>query len=301
MPSLAELRKKIKGISSTRQITKAMKMVAGARFSRAARQMNDARYFEAETGKLLSDFLLIAGRPRGRFASLCSAPASANSGADARPGKAGIIVVAADKGLCGDFNNSILREADGYCKKNGDRVVVLVAVGRKAAEHYKNSSISRKIIHQQFFNRFDFSTADAIGQEVVKLSFEENLSEYTVVHSHFKSMIKQQLTVTRLLPFDATVTAAAPRDSQVRCTMTEPSEEEAMLRALLPMYIKAKLYGILRDSFTAELAARMRAMDNATRNAGSLIDSITLEMNKVRQSVITREIAEIIATNEVVK
>ena len=299
MPSLAELRKKIKGISSTRQITKAMKMVAGARFSRAARQMNEARYYEAEIGKLLSDFLLIAGRPRGRFASFYSS--SVSFGADVRRGKTGIIVVAADKGLCGDFNNGILREADGYCKKNGDRVAVLVAVGRKAAEHYKNASVPHKIVHQQFFNRFDFSTADAIGQEVVKLYFEENLSEYTVVHSHFKSMIKQQLTVTKLLPFDAAITAAAPRDSLVRCTMIEPSEEEAMLQALLPMYIKAKLYGILRESFTAELAARMRAMDNATRNAGSLIDSITLEMNKVRQSVITREIAEIIATNEVVK
>ncbi len=299
MPSLAELRKKIKGISSTRQITKAMKMVAGARFSRAARQMNDARFYEAELGKLLFDFLSLAGKPRGRLALLYHTPGA--SDAAAQEGKKGIVVVAADKGLCGDFNNSILREADNYCKKNGERVAVLFAIGHKAAEHYKSSAIARKINYQQFFNRFDFSTAETIGQEALRLYFDEGLSGYVVVHSHFKSIIRQQLTVTRLLPVEAADASAFPRDSMFRCTMIEPAEEEAVLQALLPMYIKAKLYGILRDSFTAELAARMRAMDNATRNAGSLIDSITLEMNKVRQSVITRELSEIIATNEVVK
>jgi len=288
MPSLAELRKKIKGVSSTRQITKAMKMVAGARFARAARQMNDARYYEAELQKLLFDFLLISGKPRGRLASLCSVPGSS--------GKAGIVVVAADKGLCGDFNNGILREADKYCKENGDRIAVLFAIGRKAVDHYKNAKIAHKIDHQQFFNRFDFGTADTIGQEALKLYCDESLCEYVIVHSHFKSMIKQHLTMTRLLPVEP-----SPRDNLFRSTIIEPAEEEAVLQALLPMYVKAKMYGILRDSFTAELAARMRAMDNATRNAGSLIDSITLEMNKVRQAVITRELSEIIATNEVVK
>jgi F-type H+-transporting ATPase subunit gamma len=268
-----------------------MKMVAGARFSRAARQMNDARYYDEELQKLLSGFLLIAGRPRGRFASLCRVP-----GAAAPHGKAGIVVVAADKGLCGDFNNGILREADNYCRKNSDRVTVLFAIGRKAVEHYKNANITHKINHQQFFKRFDFGTADTIGQEILRLFFEEGLSEYTVVHSHFKSIIRQQLTTTGLLPVEP-----SPREGLFPGTMIEPAEEEAVLQALLPMYVKAKMYGILRDSFTAELAARMRAMDNATRNAGSLIDSITLEMNKVRQAVITKELSEIIATNEVVK
>lgn len=295
MPSLAELRKKIKGIASTRQITKAMKMVAGARFARAARQMSDALYYQAETEKLLNEFLSLIGPPRGKFAPLCTAP-----GAPAVPSpqsKVGLMVIAADKGLCGDFNNGILREADQYIKNNGGRVAVLFAIGRKAVEHYKSSAIARRVDYQQFYNRFDFGTADTIGKEAMGIYLEEGLGGYTVVHSHFKSRIKHQLTVTRLLP----VEPSAPRDAQYRCTMIEPAEEDEVLQALLPMYLKAKLYGIMRDSFAAELAARMNAMDNATRNAGSLIDSITLEMNKVRQAVITRELAEIIATNEVVK
>jgi len=299
MPSLAELRKKIKGISSTRQITKAMKMVAGARFSRAARQMNDALHYQAEIEKLLFDFLSIAGPLHGRFASLCrsmrsSMPADASSSREI-----GLIVVAADKGLCGDFNNSIIREADGFLKKNSGRVAALIAIGKKAVEHYRNTQVSRKIEHAQFFNRFDYTIADTIGNEALKICFEKNISEYTVIHSHFKSMIRQQLIVTKFLP----VETAQPfsRDSLVRSTTIEPAEEEAVLQALLPMYVKAKMYGILRDSFTAELAARMRAMDNATRNAGSLIDTITLEMNKTRQALITRELSEIIATNEVVR
>lgn len=296
MPSLAELRKKIKGISSTRQITKAMKMVAGARFSRAGRQMADARPYEAEAGKLLFDFLAIAGRPRGRFAALCSAPG--DTGAVDPKRRAGVMVVAADKGLCGDFNNSILREADRYCRKNVHPVAVLIAVGRKAVEHYKTSAVARKIERQKFFNRFDYSIADRLGDEAMKLFLEENLCEMAVAHSRFGSMMRQQVSVTRLLPVEV---PPGRGDSQVRSTMVEPAEEETVLGALLPMYVKAVLYGILRSSFAAELAARMRAMDNATRNAGSLIDSVTLEMNKVRQAVITRELSEIIATNEVVK
>jgi F-type H+-transporting ATPase subunit gamma len=295
MPSLAELRKKIKGISSTRQITKAMKMVAGARFARAARAMNDARYYEAELAKVLYEVLALAPAPRGKFASLYRAPGAA-APENARS-KVGLVVVAADKGLCGDFNNGILREADRYLKENGDRVGVLFAVGRKAVEHYKNSKVAHKVDHQQFFNRFDFSKAEAVGDELLKLFLDEKLAGLRVVHSHFTSRIKQQLTVTDLLP----VKPVAPQGSLYRSTMLEPELEEDLLASLLPLYVKAKLYGIMRDSYAAELAARMSAMDNATRNAGTLIDTITLEMNKVRQAVITRELAEIIATNEVVK
>jgi F-type H+-transporting ATPase subunit gamma len=139
--------------------------------------------------------------------------------------------------------------------------------------------------------------ADTIGQEAINLYLDNGLDELVVVHSHFKSMIKQELTVERLLP----IVPVTPADTMYRCTITEPVEEQEILQTLLPMYLKARIYGILRDSYTAELASRMRAMDNATRNAGTLIETITLEMNKVRQALITREIAEIIATNEVVK
>jgi F-type H+-transporting ATPase subunit gamma len=296
MPSLAELRKKIRGISSTRQITKAMKMVAGARFSRAGRQMADARPYEAEAGKLLFDHVAAAGRPRGRIAALCRAPGEAGAAAPKR--RAGIMVVTGDKGLCGDFNNGILREADLYCRKSCPPVAALIAVGRKAVEHYRTRAPGRKIEHQKFFNRFDYSIADRLGGEAIDLFLEENLSELVVVHSRFGSMMKQQMSVTTLLPVEV---PAGRGDCQARRTMVEPAEEEAMLGVLLPMYVKSKIYGILRSSFAAELAARMRAMDNATRNAGSLIDSVTLEMNKVRQAVITRELSEIIATNEVVR
>ena len=295
MPSLAELRKKIKGVTSTRQITRAMKMVAGARFARAGRQMNDARYYQEEVEKLLSGFIALTGTPKGKFASLCTVPG--DMAARSPKSKTGLMVVAADKGLCGDFNNGILREADQYLRENGGRVAVLFAIGRKAGDHYKNPAVARKVVYQQFFNRFDFGIADAIGKEALRIYFEEELSGITVVHSHLKSRIKQQLSITRLLP----VEPSAPKDALFRCTMIEPAEEEEVLQALVPMYIKAKLYGILRDSFAAELAARLSAMDNATRNAGTLIDTITLEMNKVRQAMITRELAEIIATNEVVK
>jgi F-type H+-transporting ATPase subunit gamma len=294
MPSLSEFRKKIKGVSSTRQITKAMKMVAAARFSRTARSMNDALYYKAELEKVTDIFLSLLGQGRkGGLFSLFRAPGSP----EIVPSKVGIVVVAADKGLCGDFNNTILRASDGYIAAHAGAVRALIAVGRKSVEHYRKSKVPVKIDHAQFYTRFDFGTADSIGQEAINLFLDEGLDELVVVRSHFKSMIKQQLTIERLLPIVPTV----PEDSLYRSTITEPEEDNEILQTLLPMYMKARIYGILRDSYTAELAARMRAMDNATRNAGTLIDTITLEMNKVRQALITREIAEIIATNEVVK
>ena len=294
MASIAELRKKIKGVGSTRQITNAMKMVAGARFARAARQRTDALYYADELEKSLFVLLSIQGPRTGGIFSLFRAPGSVEQPPAERTG---LMVIAADKGLAGDFNNSILRSADDYVAKHGARVRVLVAVGRKSVEHYKKAKVPNKIDHAHFFNRFDFSIADTIGQEVLKLYLEEQLDELVVVRSNFKSMIKQQVVVSRLLPVEPGI----PDDPLYRCTITEPPEEDEVLETLLPMFLNARLYGFLRDSYTAELSARMRAMDNATRNAGTLIDTITLEMNKVRQAMITREIAEIIATNEVVK
>jgi F-type H+-transporting ATPase subunit gamma len=176
-------------------------------------------------------------------------------------------------------------------------VKVLLAVGKKAVEHYKNSGKAQKHTYAQFFNKFDFGMADKIGQDVLKAYQEEQLTSLIVVFSHFKSMIKQLVTSTRLLPIEP----VQPEGMLHRCMIYEPLEEEEVLATLIPMYLKGRLYSMMRDSYAAELAARMRAMDNATRNAGNLIDTITLEMNKVRQAVITREIAEIIATNEVVK
>ena len=294
MPSLAELRKKIRGISSTRQITKAMKMVAGARFSRAARSNGDALYYQAELEKVLYAFLSLAGPPRAKLQRLYCLPGAAPAD-DA--GNMGLVVIAADKGLCGDFNNAVFREADGLIKKNGSRVTALFAVGRKSVDHYHAATCKVRNNYQQFFNKFDFGMADKVGQDVLAAYQNEQLSSLVVVYSHFKSMIKQQVTAVRLLPIEP----VPPAGTQHRGMLFEPIEEEEMLGTLVPMYLKARLYGMMRDSYAAELAARMRSMDNATRNAGDLIDSITLEMNKVRQAVITRELAEIIATNEVVK
>lgn len=202
-----------------------------------------------------------------------------------------------DKGLAGDFNNGIIRAADDHLKKNGAKITALVSIGRKAVEHYRHAKVPLKIDHAQFFNRFDFGIADTIGQEAMELFLSEKLDELTIVHSRFKSMMKQEVALETLLP----ITPEATKDALCRSTVLEPADEREVLQIMIPMYLKARFYAILRDSYAAELAARMSAMDNATRNADTLIYTVTLEMNKGRQALITREIAEIIATNEVVK
>jgi F-type H+-transporting ATPase subunit gamma len=166
-------------------------------------------------------------------------------------------------------------------------------------DHFKKSAVARRITRPQFFSKFDFSVAESLGQEALAVFTEEKITELVVIHGTFKSMVKQEVAQTRLLP----VTPAGPVAAAGLCSnaLLEPADETEMLKTLLPLHVKAKFYGMLRDTFTAFLASQMRAMDNATRNAGDLISSITLEMNKVRQAVITREIAEIISTSEVVK
>jgi F-type H+-transporting ATPase subunit gamma len=292
MPSLSELRRKIKGVTSTRQITKAMKMVAGARFARANRQMVEARSFADGIEKILGEFLYVC-RPTektSRFISIDGNPAPAVK-------KVGLVAVAGDKGLCGDFNNKVVREADRIIQESGPNFQALFVVGRKLCGHFRSKSFPVYKEHSGVFNRLEFGHADQVGQEILKQYVEQQLTLVQVAGGSFKSMIKQQVAVTNLLPIRYSC-----NDTQAcRDMIYEPIGEDELLHSLIPFYVKARLYALLCESFTAELAARMWAMDNATNNADTLIDEIKLEMNKVRQAVITREIAEIIGTNEVVK
>lgn len=291
MPSLSELRRKIKGVTSTRQITKAMKMVAGARFARAQRQMVEARSFANGIEKVLGEFIQLC-KPTERVTRLIAVEGGHAPAAK----RIGLVAVAGDKGLCGDFNNRVIRETDRLIRTNQPSVQSLFVVGRKLCSHFRAMQFPAYQEYVGIFNRMEFNSTQRIGQDILKNYMERELTEIQVTSSSFKSMIKQQIQVTRLLPMSYAQNPAACRDM-----LYEPVDEDELLRTLVPFYIQARLYALVCESFTAELAARMWAMDNATSNADTLINTIKMEMNKVRQAVITREIAEIIGTNEVVK
>jgi F-type H+-transporting ATPase subunit gamma len=288
MPSLSELRKKIKGIKSTSKITRAMKMVAGARFNKAQSFMNGSRRFYEETFSTFSQLVVSAEQSQNikRFVSFDKKSILT---------KTGLIVITGDKGLCGDFNSSILKEADRFVKNPDNNVSCIFTIGRKACDYFRKSQSKKVIEYPNIFTNLDFAFADRLGQEILKKFDEDKLTSVIVISSHFKSMIKKEITTYNLLPM------FIDKNTKSTGCLYEPEDEDELLSSTIPFVIKATLYKSLRESYVAELAQRMRAMDNATTNAGVIIDKITLEMNKARQATITRELTEIIGSNEVIK
>jgi F-type H+-transporting ATPase subunit gamma len=288
MPSLSELRKQIKGIGSTRKITRAMKMVAGARFSKAQVMMTGSRRFADEMQNLFYN-LLLSSDPSQYVKKFISKDDNLTGR------KKGLIVITGDKGLCGDFNTSTIKEAERVIKSESGNVFSIFAVGRKACDYFRKSGLPNVFEYPNVFSNLDYSLADKLEQEIFKQFSENSISSIVVVSAKFKSMIKKEVSRTILLPIipDKNIKPAG--------SLFEPEDSDQFLKSMVPMLVKAKIYSLLRESYVAELSSRMRAMDNATTNAGTLIEKITLEMNKVRQATITRELAEIIGTNEVIK
>jgi F-type H+-transporting ATPase subunit gamma len=288
MPSLAELRKKVKGVTATRKITRAMKMVAGARFGRAQAGFNGSRRFMKELDTVIAEVLSVTGALPDFIEILTGHKAG-------KVKKTGLVVISGDKGLCGDFNNSVIREGDAVIRREAGGIGALFTVGRKSCDHFRKRHKGELREYSNVFVSLDFNLAEKIITDMIDAIRAKELTGITVVSANFVSMMKFAVTEKQLIPL------TVEKAEKFRDALMEPLDETEMLQALVPMVLKARLYKMIRESFAAELAARMRAMDNATTNAGTLIDRITLEMNKVRQATITREIAEIIGTNEVVK
>jgi F-type H+-transporting ATPase subunit gamma len=288
MPSLSELRKQIKGIKSTSKITRAMKMVAGARFNKAQSFMQGSKRFYEEMFSTFSQLVVSAEQSQKikKFVSFDNKPVLT---------KTGLIVITGDKGLCGDFNSSIIKEAEKTIKNPVNNISCVITLGRKACDYFRKFNNFKIIAYPNIFSNLEFAFADRLGQEILKLFAEDQLTSVIAISSHFKSMIKKEITKTSILPL------VIDKNTKSTGCLYEPMDEDELLSSTVPFVIKASLYKLLRESYVAELAQRMRAMDNATTNAGIIIDKITLEMNKARQANITRELTEIIGTNEVIK
>lgn len=288
MPSLSELRKQIKGIKSTSKITRAMKMVAGARFNKAQSLMLGSRKFYDEMFSTFSQLVVSAEQSPKIKKFISSDDKQAMS-------KTGLIVITGDKGLCGDFNSSVIKEADRTINNPDNNISCVFVVGRKGCDSLRKRNGLKIIEFPNVFLNLNFAFADRLGQEILKKFVDEHLSSVIIISSLFKSMIKKEVAKSVLLPLNI--------DKTIKSTgcLYEPADEDELLTSTIPFIVKSHLYKLLRESYVAELAQRMRAMDNATTNAKMLIDKITLEMNKARQANITRELTEIIGTNEVIK
>ena len=291
MPSLKDLKTRINSVKSTQKITSAMKMVAAAKLRRA----QDS----AEKGRPYADRMQQIINSLAAKADPASAPQLlVGNGRD----KAHLLVViSADRGLCGGFNGAITRQTrTEVARLRGEgKTVKLLMVGRKSADALRRELGDAYIESLEGIQGTSVAFGDAasIG-DTVRAGFEAGEFDVcTVIFNKFKSAISQEVTLKKLIP--AEVDETAPADDSGVSYEYEPDEEE-LLAAVLPRNISTQIYSALLESSAAELAARMTAMDNATRNAGDLIDRLTLVYNRTRQATITKELIEIISGAEAV-
>lgn len=296
MASLRDIRRKIKSVKSTEQITKAMKMVAAARMRRSQTAILAARPFASRMSELVSGLAALE-----RASDLAAGrEVQIHDLFDARPatGPELLVLVSADKGLCGAFNSNLLRASLDWLRQRQGKKVYVVAVGRKGRDFaHRLKGFDLEIVQELagIFPRVTFSHAELVGRAILDAYAQKNVSSVTVLYNEFKSVAVQKLVTSTLLPIPAAVSEGSTE--KIAAYDFEPGRQE-LLAALLPRYIKAQIYRILLESQAAELAARMNAMDAASKNAKELRGALNLSLNRQRQAMITKEIAELVGGAE---
>jgi len=279
VPNVLDIRRRIRSVKNTQQITRAMKMVAAARLRRAQERVFNARPYANQMMALLAS---AAARTEQRAHPLLAV----------RPvEKTLLVLVTADKGLCGAFNANLIRAANNYLDEHREQQVSLLAVGRKGRDHFSKRSLNILGEYVNLSGRLEFIHAQQIAAQIIELYSQEKVDAVDFVYNEFKNILRQRLIVERYLPIKPVV--PAKEEALIDYIYEQPAAE--IYGVLLPRYVEIEIYRALLESQAAELAARMTAMDAATTNAAELIDSLTLYLNRVRQAAITREIIEIVS------
>jgi F-type H+-transporting ATPase subunit gamma len=282
MPSLIDIRRRVRAVKSTQQITKAMKMVSSSKLRRAQERILRSRPYAQH---MLRVFNSLATRTEtARHVLLQDQPGQ-------RPL---LIVITADRGLAGSFNANVIKEAARWITErpsDRDQAVALALVGRKGRDFFLRRGFDVRYEEVGLFQNVQWSHAQAIANTAIKEFLAPDIGSVYLVYNEFRSILSQRVVIERLLPI-----AKLEQDPSAATIdyLFEPSPEE-LLDTLLPFHVAVQVSRALLESSAAEHAARMTAMDSATRNAREMVDRLTLYMNKVRQAAITREIIEIVA------
>ncbi|HEV2418144.1 MAG TPA: ATP synthase F1 subunit gamma [Terriglobia bacterium] len=280
MPSILDLRRRIRSVKNTQQITRAMKMVAAARLRRAQERVLNARPYSKQMRQFLAS---LAARTEDRSHPLLAE----------RPVRTVLLVlVTADRGLCGAFNANLVRAAQKYFIEHSERERRIIAAGRKGRDFFRRRGLAMTAEYTNLFHRrVEFASAQELAAKIVELYTSEAVDAVDLIYNEFKSLLSPNLVVERLLPVKTE--PPKPGETLVDYIYEQPPAE--IFAHLLPRYIEAEVYRALIESQAAEYAAKMTAMDTATRNAKDLIASLTLHLNRVRQAAITKEIIEIVS------
>ncbi|HMS39996.1 MAG TPA: ATP synthase F1 subunit gamma [Pyrinomonadaceae bacterium] len=284
MPSLLDMRRRIKSVKNTQQITKAMKMVAAAKLKRAQDRVTAARPFAVKMTGVL-------GNLSSRVGDEFSSPLLTERGDE----KYLMVVVSADKGLCGGFNANLIKAVQAFLRENEGKTTEMMPVGRKARDFFKRRNVQFVEEYIGLTGSGTVKHEDALGiaQNVIKTFTEdETIDKVFLVFTEFKTVLSQKPVVEQLLPIPKI--EAAEEDSAQSEYIYEQTPAE-IFGKLLPKQVETQIYRAMLESVASEQGSRMTAMDSASKNAGELIDTLTLNMNRIRQAAITKEIIEVVS------
>jgi F-type H+-transporting ATPase subunit gamma len=285
MPTLLDFRRRIRSVKNTQQITRAMKFVAAARLRRAQEAALAARPYAKELARVLRSTMsriaepqhpLLVRRPEERVLAL---------------------VLTGERGLAGAFNTNLLRKANEFFLANKGKRISVIPVGKKGRDALRKAGFNLIAEYINVLARVEFSKVREIADLLTGLYAKGEIDSVYIIFSEFKTVMSANLVVEKLLPVDAERVQGEPEgelaSSQVDYIYEQPAEQ--LLDKLLPRYVESQVQRAMLESSAAEHAARMTAMESATKNAGDVIEAMTLHMNKVRQAAITKEIIEIVS------
>ncbi len=295
MPSLKDIKTQINSVGSTRKITSAMKMVAASKLRRSQEKAEAARPYSSRLEEMLASLASSAASGEGIIKLLTGTGNDQNYI---------VVPVSADRGLCGGFNSSINRETFKLVKslEADGKNVQIMPLGKKSRDFFyrvMKDQITESFVDLNISNT-GYDSALQVSNKLQELYFEEKFDKCILVFNKFKSAISQEVTKQQLIPLDVSNSSKEENadDSSAKAIYDYEPDEETILKDLLPKNVSIQIFKVLLESDAGEHGARMAAMDNATRNAGEMIDSLTLKYNRTRQAFITKELIEIISGAE---
>ncbi len=281
------MRRRIKSVKNTQQITKAMKMVAAAKLKRATDRVTAARPFAVKMSEILGN---LSARVGDDFSSPLLEPRGDE--------KYLIVLVTADKGLCGGFNTNLMKATQNFLKANAGKAAEMIPVGRKGRDFFKRRQMTfvEEYVGLTGSGRIEHSDAVEIAQRIIKTFTEdETIDKVFLVFTEFKTVLSQQVKVEQLLPIPRIEPAASENQNAAQAEYIYEQPASEIFGRLLPKQVETQIYRAMLESVASEQGSRMTAMDSASKNAGELIDTLTLNMNRIRQAAITKEIIEVVS------
>jgi len=279
MPVLIDLRRRIKSITSTRQLTRAMKMVAAAKVRKSQEQIFRSRPYAKKMIEVLSSLATRANPDEHPLLKIKS-----NQNIE-------LMILTSDKGLCGAFNSNIIKHVLSFLEENKDKNIGLHLIGKKGYDYFKKRKYSIRSHEINIFRKITFKNAMDISDRIITSYTEGNLDALYLLYNEYKSALQQKVVIEKLLPIER----MKLEEKEIAVDyIYEPTAHE-IFDTLLPRFVEIEIYHALLESSAAEHAARMSAMNLATKNAEEMIDRLTLTKNKIRQASITKEIIEVVS------